>query len=497
MKVLVTGGTGVVGSVAVDHLRAAGHTVRLLSRNAERDAKQWDEGVEAWPADVASREAVHGAADGCGAVLHAAGIVAEHPPEATYARVNVEGTRNLVAEAARAGVKRFVYVSSLGAERGKSEYHRSKHAAEEVVRAEFPGNWLVVRPGNVYGPGDEMISLLLKMVRTLPAIPLIGWGSQPFQPVWADDLGQALARSVEETAPSRTTLELAGTETTTMADLLERMEKITGRHPVHIPVPELLARMGAGAAEALGVDLPLKRGQIIMLAEGNVLPEGEPNALVTVFGVKPTPLDEGLRELADTLPERLPSEGVGGLERRRYWADLRGSRLSADELFEMVRRDFYSLPPEGLMEVGAEPGATAGLDLGETLTLSLPLRGNIQVRCVEVRGRVATCVTLEGHPLSGVIRFIVEEPRPGTLRFEVRSYTRSSGRMDHVGMSTVGKVAQRATWHAVVEEVVKRSGGEAPEGVQEEHETLSADAAREVEVWVEELVMRYRREDGK
>src|SRR5215218_5031048 len=164
MRVLVTGGTGVVGKPAVDHLLGRGHTVRLLSRNAERDAKQWPERVDPFEATVGDRASMRGAADGCDALLHIAGIVAEDPPEVTFQRVNVDGTRYLVEEAARAGVKRFVHVSSLGADRGESVYHRSKLASEEVAR-EFKGDWLILRPGNVYGPGDEVISLLLKMVR--------------------------------------------------------------------------------------------------------------------------------------------------------------------------------------------------------------------------------------------------------------------------------------------------------------------------------------------
>src|SRR5690606_33920037 len=126
----------------------------------------------------------------------------EDPPEVTFEKVNVEGTRALLAEAERAGARRFVYVSSLGAPQGTSDYHRSKAAAEEAVRASGL-DWLILRPGNVYGPGDEVISLLLKMVRTLPAIPVIGDGDQPFQPVWAEDLAQALALAVERREPSR------------------------------------------------------------------------------------------------------------------------------------------------------------------------------------------------------------------------------------------------------------------------------------------------------
>jgi NADH dehydrogenase len=494
MKVLVTGGTGVVGKAAVDHLLKAGHTVRLLSRGAADDVRQWASGVEPHAGSVSSDEAVAGAAEGCDAVLHVAGIVAESPPEVTFQAVNVDGTRRLAREARRAGVRRFVYVSSLGADTGESAYHRSKHQAELVVRDEAPPGWLIVRPGNVYGPGDEVVSLLLKMVRTLPVIPLVGSGDHPFQPVWVDDLGLALARAVERAEPVGTAVDLAGPEVTSMRELIQLMSRITQRSPVMVPVPEFLAKTGTQAMETLGFDFPIHNDQITMLLEGNVLAPGAPNALTDVFGVTPTPLGEGLGKLADALPEALPSEGTGSLHRQRYWADIQGSRMTADQVFEMVRTQLGSLAPDSLMKVGVEPGTEKPIEEGATLTLSIPLRGHIQVRCMEIENNTITMVTLEGHPLSGAIRFDVEEPAPGIIRFEVRSFTRSSDLLDLVGMRTFGKVAQRATWRSVVDSVLTRSGGHAPQGVQEEETTLTGKDAEDVENWVEEVVMGFRRE---
>lgn len=493
MKVLVTGGTGLVGKAAVDRLLEAGHAVRLLSRHADDDARQWPGGVEPRAGDVSSDAAVAGAAAGCDAVLHAAGISVERPPELTFQGVNVEGTRRLAEEAKRAGCRRFVYVSSLGAERGESDYHRSKQAAEDAVRAVAPEGWLILRPGNVYGPGDEVISLLLKMVRALPVVPTIGRGDQPFQPVWHEDLGLALARAVERENPRGVALSLAGPDVTTAVEVVELLRKLTGKHTLRLPIPEALARLGVNAAEALGVDVRVSDDQITMLLEGNVLAPGEVNALTDTFGVTPLTLAEALGRLVDDMPERLPAEGRGRLEGQRYWADIHGSAMPADELFDFFRREFRDLPPEGLLELGPEPGAQTELEEGNTLTMALPLRGNIQVRVAEIRDRTITCVTLRGHPLSGAIRFMVREPTPGVVRFEVRSYTRPSDLVDLIGMRTFGKVAQKATWRSVVERVVERSGGAAPDGVQEETRTLEGADAEEVERWVEEVVMEQKR----
>ena len=116
MKVLVTGGTGVVGQAAVTELVKRGHTVRLLSRNATEDARQWPQGVESWPASVSDPSGLSGCAEGCDLVLHVAGIVEESPPKITFENTNVVGTRSILREAERCKVGRFIYISSLGAE---------------------------------------------------------------------------------------------------------------------------------------------------------------------------------------------------------------------------------------------------------------------------------------------------------------------------------------------------------------------------------------------
>ena len=239
MKILVTGGTGVIGEGVIPELIARGHTVRLLSRHANDDAKQWP-GVEPFEGNVADASSLRGAPDGCDAVLHIAGIVVENPPDVTFDKVNVGGTKNLLDETKRANVQRFVYVSSLGAERGSSDYHHSKREAEALVR-ESALDWTIVRPGNVYGPGDEVISLLLKMVRMLPAVPVIDNGEQEFQPLWHEDLAKVLAAVVERDDHSRKVLEAAGPDITSMNDLVRRFSEITGRSPARLPVPKAMS----------------------------------------------------------------------------------------------------------------------------------------------------------------------------------------------------------------------------------------------------------------
>jgi NADH dehydrogenase len=487
MRVLVTGGSGVIGEGLIPCLLARGHDIRLLTRGADDAAREWPPRVTPFSADVSRPEQLVGAAAECDAVVHLTGIVVEEPPEATFARINVEGTRNLLMECARSGLPKFVYISSLAAERGSSDYHASKRAAEQLVRG-YPGDWVILRPGNVYGPGDEVISLLLSMHRALPAIPVIGAGDQPFQPIWYRDLGQAIARAVEVTL-DRGVYELAGDEVTTPNEILNRFEEITGRAPVRIPVPEFLAGITARAAAVAGVPIPLNEAQFKMLIEENVVGAGTHNDLRDVFGVTPTPLSEGLAMLADVQPEQTPADGVGGMERKRFWANITRSRFDADSLMAEFRARVTELMP---IEFAAEPGAPRQVAKGITMTAHLPLRGNIQIRVVEVEPRVTTFATLRGHPLAGIVRFTTADVAADTVRFTISVFARSANMLDWVAMSTVGGAAQNSTWRTVVQNVVDASAGVADD-VQEDIGVARGEEGEQIEAWIEDLVLDHRR----
>ncbi len=490
MKVLVTGGTGVVGRAAVTELLKERHTVRLVSRNAAEDARQWPEGVEPWPADICEQNELRGCAEGCELVVHAAGIVEEDPPELTFESVNVEGTRAIVREAERCKVGRFIFISSLGAETGESPYHRSKRRAEEIVRG-FAGGWIVLRPGNVYGPGDEVVSRILTMVRTFPVIPVLGSGEDKFQPIWVEDLALALAECVRRTDLHGRVLEIAGEDKTSLSDLVERFSEITGRNPARVPIPSFVASAGVTIAGMLGARLPVNESQLIMLSEGNVIRTPGANSLVGVFHLKPTSLDNGLRKLADAQMEQTPDQGVGALEMKRFWVDIAGSRLAAEELFARFRSRFGELSPLAI-NLHAEPGAPTILSKGNTLTMSLPVRGNVQVRVEEMTPNKATLVTLAGHPLCGAIRFLTEQ-RGDLLRFEVQVYDRPANLADWLVMRTVGEGIQARSWESLVLSMVEESGGAAVSAVQHDEETLDEAKAERVEAWVKELVVERKR----
>jgi NADH dehydrogenase len=347
---------------------------------------------------------------------------------------------------------------------------------------DFDGDWVILRPGSVYGPGDDQISLLLKMVRTLPAIPVLGGGDNAFQPIWHDDLAEAIVRVIERDDLARRTFEIAGPEITSQNDLIDRLSRVTSRNPMRVPLPDFLAKAGMRALGVVGMDVPFSGSQLAMLREGNVIAEQDANALTEILGVRPTSLERGLELLANAQEEQLPEDGVGPLTRKRFWADIRHSRHDPDALFEYFRTHLEELTP-GFVEVGAEPGTPTVVEDGTTLTLALPLRGHVQVRAVEAADRRITLLTVAGHPLAGAVRFLFDYQGPD-VRFEIQTYDRPANAVDFILMRTIGDLVQSRTWREVVDNVVRAAGGDARD-----------DEARSVDEWLGALVTKLKREE--
>jgi nucleoside-diphosphate-sugar epimerase len=478
MKILVTGGTGLIGAPTVTKLLEAGHSVRLLSRNAEQDAGMYVGGVEAFNGSVADSESISGAAEGCDVVVHIAGIAVEEPPEETFQSVNIDGTYNLVREATCSKVRRLIFVSSLGADRGQSEYHKSKLQAERRVQ-QFEGEWVILRPGNVIGPSDSVTSTYIWMVRNLPAVPVVDSGDQMAQPIWAGDLAEAIVRCVDRDGLEGRILELGGEEQVSANGLIDKIARLLGKEPNRLPVPSWAALLGTNLAQATGLKLPFSSQQVTMLLEGNVV-EGT-NALTNLLGIEPTSLDVALRKLVDGQPAMTPDEGVGELHFQQAEAVLGRVAMSPDELFALFSAhvsDVFGGTP-------AEPEGGTRLQFGDTMTLALPLRGDVQVRVVERTPASAICLTVEGHPLAGAVVFEALEVED-SLVFRVRTYDRPSNALDGIAMETVGRPMQEMTWRHVVENVAHLAGVESPSLFQET-ETVGDAERGPIEAWLQEL----------
>ncbi len=296
MLIAVTGATGFVGRHITTMLARRGHAVRALVRRPIRALGLERLGVEFVPGGLADRAALATLTRRANAVVHLVGIIVE-AGEATFHAVHVEGTRDVVEAAARAGVERFVHMSAVGArdEPGATAYHRTKWRAEQLVRTSGLSH-AVFRPSIISGPESAPIRTLARLHRWSPVVPVFGDGHYPTQPVWVEDVALAFALAVEQSTLSGA-FELGGPQVLTYEEFLLAIGR-AARHPrplVHVPLA--LARAATAAFGLLGAAGPLTSDQLQMLVEGSATPA---NAIESVLGIRPLPFDEGLNRYLPT-----------------------------------------------------------------------------------------------------------------------------------------------------------------------------------------------------
>ncbi len=265
-RALVTGGTGFVGSHAVDALLAAGYHVRCTVRPTSR--LRWLEGkpVELVEADLSQADMLREAVRGVDVVVHCAGLT--RGSRAALFAANHQGTVALLdACLASGGLRRFVLCSSQAAagpsapDRPRveddapapsSDYGRSKLAAERAVlnragRLEA----VVLRPAAVYGPRDEDTLPYFRMARRgVLAVP--GWRRRLVQVVHAGDVARALVSGAGATQAAGRTYFVAHPEVLSWAELAGRIGWAVGHRVVPLRVPSPLLRLAGAAAEVIG-----------------------------------------------------------------------------------------------------------------------------------------------------------------------------------------------------------------------------------------------------
>ncbi len=432
MRVLVSGDAGLVVSGLVAELLRRGHTVRVATPDAAELSRRWSR--------VEPFDGIGGAAAGCDAIVQA----------------GRSKLLEVLAEAEReSGFRRFALVT--------------EERVDPALFDESRLGWLIVRHSTVYGPGDPVITPLLKLVRSLPLVPVVDRG-QRIRPIWYEDLAKAAIVLLERRDTARQTFAIAGSEAVTLNDLVDRLRKITARKPLRVSLPASL--------EKIAVSLP-----------DESLPAP---TLLRDVGIEETPLDRGLRILADSLPEKPLEEGLGRLHHKRFWADIRGSRFSPESLMAMFRGRVQEIMPT---DFAAEPGAPAMLDLGNTMTLALPLRGHVQVRVERADPTAVLLVTVEGHPIAGVVEFTTRQLPGGTVRFAIDNYSRAGNAIDALALRTIGEPVQSVHWSKVVQNVIDASGGTS-DGVITESRTVDDETAALVEKNVRELIEKRQREQS-
>lgn len=273
--VTVFGGSGFLGRNAVQMLARRGWRVRAAVRRPDLAGHLQPMGrvgqIHAVQANLRYLESVEHAVRGTSAVVNAVGILAPAGPQ-TFRAVHVEGARAVAKSARLAGARRLVHISAIGAARkSASSYARTKVLAEEAVLEEFP-DAVIIRPSVVFGAEDQFFNRFAAMARYSPFLPLIGGGRTRFQPVYAADIGSAIANAVDGAGSVGTIYEAGGPEILTFRELLDKTQEWSGRERPYLPLPFWLAKLLGLLMWPLPANLqPITLDQVRLLKVDNVV----------------------------------------------------------------------------------------------------------------------------------------------------------------------------------------------------------------------------------
>jgi NADH dehydrogenase len=310
MKIAITGGTGFVGTHLARALLLKGHEVVLLSRHAQNNGT--DANVIRVASDLTDTKVLTAAFAGCDAVAHCAGINREFGSQ-TYQRVHIDGTRNVVEAAQKAGVRRIALMSFLRARPNcGSPYHESKWAAEEVIRNSGL-DYTIVKAGMVYGCGDHMLDHLSHAFYTLPLLATVGFRQKAIRPLAIEDLVRVLQAALVDGRLPRTTIAITGAEQLYLSDAARRVAQVLNRRVLIFPAPIWFHRVLAQVCE-LTMKVPLvAKAQVQILVEGVVEPAAACDPL-------PADLAPVRRFTPDQIRTGLPVPGPFGLRDLRCCA---------------------------------------------------------------------------------------------------------------------------------------------------------------------------------
>jgi NADH dehydrogenase len=295
MTVLVTGATGFIGPHVVHALRAREAPVRALVREHSRGSRLAAWGAELVEGDVTDPDSLRAALAGVDTVIHLVAII--KGSRADFERVMAQGTRNLVAAAEEAGVRRFVLASALGLnEHTKDQvpYFAAKWEMERAVKAS-PVEHVIFRPSFVFGRDGGVLPTFVRLARFAPVTPIVGPGTQRLQPIWVEDLAEYYARAIDLPEAAGRTFEVGGPDAPTWNEFWERLKRVLGSRRPSLHIPFGVMRVQAALTERLP-GAPVTRDQLTMLQLGdNVVTTTD---AVETFQLPLVPLDEQLRRAA-------------------------------------------------------------------------------------------------------------------------------------------------------------------------------------------------------
>jgi len=302
--VLVTGATSYLGRFLVRRLVQASYRVRCLALPDDALEPLAALPVEIVRGDVTRLDTLLEHGNGVAAIVHTAAAILPNPATLVQ-RVNVEGTRNVLACAKRWGVPRIVYLSAVSAVYARlNSYGRSKVEAERLVR-ESGLRYTILRPTMVYGSGGGLhFAKLVAFAERIPLIfPVLGPGTARLQPVWVDDVIDAIVRVLDDPRAYDLTYNVSGATVLEFRALVDAILQAQGRRRLRIHAPLWACQLAARVlGPVLGPRSFLSSEALLGLNEDATLDHAE---LARDFGFRPRTMESGLAELFGRRPRRI------------------------------------------------------------------------------------------------------------------------------------------------------------------------------------------------
>ncbi|MEJ5221542.1 MAG: NAD-dependent epimerase/dehydratase family protein [Tepidiforma sp.] len=293
MKVAVAGGTGLLGRAITTALLDAGHEVVVGSRS--RPEKDPIDSRAQWVSvDVMAPATLPALLAGADAVVDAVQFPnspIENPKKGyTFERIDLGGTRNLVDAAKAAGTPLFIGLSGVGAaEHAAYHWLRFKWQEEQHIAASGVP-YVVFRPSWIYGPRDVSLNRFLGFAKFLPFVPVIGNGKTRITPLFINDLAAHVVAALEKPEARGRIFEIGGPAVMTMDEVIKTALRVAGKRRFLLHSPKPLMKLVAGIVQ-YAPGRPLTPGAIDFITMDGI---ADTTALKQVFGLKLTPLEEGL-----------------------------------------------------------------------------------------------------------------------------------------------------------------------------------------------------------
>jgi len=276
-----------------------------------------------------------------------------------------------------AGVRRLLHISVVVARPDPAlPYHDTKWKGEELVRASGL-DWTILRPGVIYGLGDDLLAHLSLMLRIAPVFPIVNDGRSPMMPVHAGDVAKGVVGALRHPETAGKTVEIVGPERLVLRDVVRRVAEAMGL-PVWIwPTPIGLMKIPVSVMEATMTQPLSTRAQLAMLVEGLA---GDPGPARQLLGLETLPFTaERLRPAPGGGRSPAPagdpsSRGAGAVRTFRASADPGLSR--SDRSLE-GHDDRDGRPPGSL---GAAEGGAPAVDADRSTRGSGSCRGSAALR---------------------------------------------------------------------------------------------------------------------